>query len=178
MPRPAGGGPCGPGAVFGVAMCVCVCVCVCLCVCVCVHVSMCWQSGVGRCALTLPVAAEGAGQQSGHRVWHLHGQGVGQAGGGRAALRHPAQLQPRPLPGLPVCLAEEPRGLPARCHQVRVLEKPARSKAKAPRRGGLVTTPLSPSTLPPNPLTSQGLSPVPGPFQLHHPLQILGEPGA
>ena len=26
MPRPAGGGPCGPGAVFGVAMCVCVCV--------------------------------------------------------------------------------------------------------------------------------------------------------
>ena len=130
---------------------VCVCVCVCLCVCVCVYVSMCWQSGVGRCALTLPVAAEGAGQQSGHRVWHLHGQGVGQAGGGRAALRHPAQLQPRPLPGLPVCLAEEPRGLPARCHQVRVLEKPARSKAKAPRRGGLVTSPLSPSTLPPQP---------------------------
>ena len=144
MPRPAGGGPCGPGAVFGVAMCVCVCLSVC------VYVSMCWQGGVGRCALTLPVAAEGAGQ-SGRHVWHLHGQGVGQAGGGRAALRHPAQLQPRPLPGLPACLAEEPRGLPARCHQVRVLEKPAGSEAKAPRRGGLVTTPLSPSTLPPQP---------------------------
>ena len=92
MPRPAGGGPCGPGAVFWVAMCVCVClsvclcvsvrVCVCVCVSLCVSVSVCWQGGLGGCALTLPVAAEGAGQ-SGRRVWHLHGQGVGQAGGER-----------------------------------------------------------------------------------------------
>ena len=151
MPRPAGGGPCGPGAVFWVAMCVCVClsvclcvsvrVCVCVCVCVCVSVCLCvcvlagWARGMCsdpacgcrgcRTVRTSCVAS----------AWTRCGTSRG-----RAALPHPARLQPRPLPGLPARLAEEPRGLPARCHQVRVLEKPA-------GRGGLVT--LSPSTLPP-----------------------------
>lgn len=39
-----------------------------------------WQCVGGRFALTIPLAAEGAGQ-SGCCVWHLHGQGVGQARG-------------------------------------------------------------------------------------------------
>lgn len=80
---------------------------------------VCVGGGGGHgCALTLCVAAEGAGQ-SGRRVWHLHGQGVGQARG-RADLRHPTQLHPRPLPGLPAHLAEKPTELPAGCHQVSV----------------------------------------------------------
>ena len=45
MPRPAGGGPCGPRAVFGVAMCVCVCVSVC------VYVSVCMCLCVGKAGL-------------------------------------------------------------------------------------------------------------------------------
>lgn len=90
----------GLQAVFGTAVYMCV-------------------SGVGGghgCALTLCVAAEGE-RQSGYRVWHLHGQGVGQARG-RADLRHPAQLHPRPLPELPAHLAEKPAQLPAGRHQV------------------------------------------------------------
>lgn len=132
-----------------------------------------WQCAcVWRCPLTLPVVAEGAGQ-SGHCVWHLHGEGVGQARG-PANLRHPAQLHSRPLPGLPAHLAEGPTGLPAGCHQVSVMERPT-GREETPQRGvgsaGLWACDYSS-------LTSQGLSPVPSPFQLHHPPQILGEQGA
>ena len=110
-----------------------------MCVCVCVCVLAGWGLK-GGCALTLPVAAEGAGQ-SGHRVWHLHGQGVEQARG-RADFWRPAQLQPSPLPGLPAHLAEEPRGLPAGCHQVSVMEGPAGREGKVPQRGGLRDRPM------------------------------------
>lgn len=83
-----------------------------------------WQyTCVWRCSLTLPMAVEGTGQ-SGRCVRHLHGQGMGQAGG-PADLRHPAQLHSCPLPGLPAHLAEEPTGVPTGCHQVSVMERPA-----------------------------------------------------
>ena len=131
-----------------------------------------WQcTCVGGCSLTLPMAAEGAGQ-SGRRVWHLHGQGVGQARG-QEDLRHPAQLHSRPLPGLPAHLAEAPTGLPAGGHQVSVPERPAGRGASAPEGRGLGGQPASRDC----PLTSQGLSPVPCPLQLHHPPQVLGEQG-
>lgn len=125
MPIPAGGGLCVPwGRIWGDSVCGG------------------GQGGglKGGCALTLPVATEGAGQ-SGHRVWHLHGQGVGQARG-QADFWHPAQLQPPPLPGLPAYLAEEPRGLPAGCHQVSVMQGPAGREGKVPQRGGLRDRPM------------------------------------
>lgn len=83
-----------------------------------------WQYAcVCRDSLTLRMAVEGTGQ-SGRRVRHLHGQGMGQAGG-PTDLRHPAQLHSCPLPGLPAHLAEKPTGFPTGCHQVSVTERPA-----------------------------------------------------